>query len=66
MRLCVHLRKKAVGFEKSGVNKDDLCVFKMMEIVLGFLIMCYKLLHCQEIPWCSHIPVITKQFQTLF
>ena len=59
-------KKTAADFEKSSVNKGGLCVFKMMKRVLGFLMMCYKLLHCQEIPWCSHITVITKIISNSF
>jgi hypothetical protein len=45
--------KKKVAFDTSFVYIVCCVCFKTMEEAFYLLLMCYKLLHCQEIPCCD-------------
>jgi hypothetical protein len=56
-RLSVHLRKKAVAFKVPWLY----CVvfLRQWEKFFYLTVICYKLIHCQEIQWCVILTLVS-------
>ena len=57
----VHLRRKAVAFEKSCVYGVVSLFLMRWKNLFYLLAKCYKFLHCQEIPWCTLLIAMDRQ-----